>query len=67
MLPILNKPLLEYAIENMRTMGVKNIYIIVGHKKEIIKEYFENGEDFDLHFTYIEQNITKELSPSNKF
>lgn len=55
MLPILNKPLLEYVIENMKSVGVEDIYIIVGPKREIIQEYFGNGEDFSLHITYIEQ------------
>lgn len=56
MLPILNKPLLEYAMENLKSMGVEDVYVIVGSKKEIIKEYFGNGEDFSLHITYLEQN-----------
>jgi UDP-N-acetylglucosamine diphosphorylase / glucose-1-phosphate thymidylyltransferase / UDP-N-acetylgalactosamine diphosphorylase / glucosamine-1-phosphate N-acetyltransferase / galactosamine-1-phosphate N-acetyltransferase len=56
LLPILNKPILEYVIENMQRMGVEDVYMIVGFKKEIIQEYFGNGEDFSLHITYIEQN-----------
>ncbi len=56
LLPILNKPILEYVIENMRRMGVEDVYMIVGFKKEIIQEYFGNGEDFGLHITYIDQN-----------
>ena len=38
MLPILNKPILAYVIENMKSMGVEDIYVIIGHKKEIIQE-----------------------------
>jgi len=56
MLPILNKPLLEYVMDNLKSMGVEDVYVIVGSKKEIIQEYFGNGEDFGLHITYIEQN-----------
>ncbi len=55
MLPILNKPLLQYSLENMKRLGVKDVFLIVGHKKEIIQEYFGNGEDFGLHITYIDQ------------
>jgi dTDP-glucose pyrophosphorylase len=55
MLPILNKPLLEYALENMKSIGVQDVYIIVGSKKEIIQEYFGNGSDFGLRISYIEQ------------
>jgi dTDP-glucose pyrophosphorylase len=40
----------------MKSVGVKEVYIIVGMKKEIIEEYFGNGEDFGLHICYIEQS-----------
>jgi UDP-N-acetylglucosamine diphosphorylase / glucose-1-phosphate thymidylyltransferase / UDP-N-acetylgalactosamine diphosphorylase / glucosamine-1-phosphate N-acetyltransferase / galactosamine-1-phosphate N-acetyltransferase len=56
MLPILSKPLLEYVLENMKSMGVEDVFMIVGAKKELIQEYFGNGADFDLRITYIEQN-----------
>lgn len=62
MLPILNKPLLQYAIENLKSMGVEDVYIIVGSKKEIIQEYFGNGEDFGLDITYIEQKPLKGIA-----
>jgi dTDP-glucose pyrophosphorylase len=56
MLPILSKPLLEYVLDNMKSMGVEDVFMIVGAKKELIQEYFGNGTDFDLKITYIEQN-----------
>ena len=56
MLPILSKPLLEYVLENMKSMGVEDVFMIVGAKKELIQEYFGNGADFDLKITYIDQN-----------
>ncbi len=55
MLPILNKPLLQYALENMMSIGVSEVFIIVGSKKEIIREYFGNGADFGITITYLEQ------------
>ena len=56
MLPILSKPLLEYVLGNMKSMGVEDVFMIVGAKKELIQEYFGNGADFDLKITYVEQN-----------
>ncbi len=35
MLPVLNKPILEYVVEKMRDVGIETIYIIVGPKKEL--------------------------------
>jgi dTDP-glucose pyrophosphorylase len=55
LLPILNKPILEYVIENMKQMGVEDIYMIVGFKKEIIQEYFKDGADFGINIKYILQ------------
>ena len=36
------KPLLQYVVETVQKIGVLDIYIVVGHKKELITEYF-NG------------------------
>lgn len=62
MLPILNKPILEYVMENMKSMGIEDVYVINGHKKEIIQEYFGNGEGFGLNIFYIEQKIPRGIA-----
>lgn len=62
MLPILNKPILEYVIDNMKSIGIEEVYIIVGPKKKIIQDYFADGKDFDLHITYIEQRPSKGIA-----
>ncbi len=56
LLPILNKPILEYVIENMKKMGVEDVYMIVGFKKDLIQEYFEDGSDFGINIKYILQS-----------
>lgn len=55
MLPILNKPILEYSIENMKNIGIKMIYIIVGQNGNFIRDYFRDGSDFGVEIKYIEQ------------
>ncbi|MGD0644138.1 MAG: nucleotidyltransferase family protein [Candidatus Bathyarchaeia archaeon] len=55
LLPILNKPILGYVIDNMKQIGVEELYMIVGFKKELIQEYFEDGKDFGLKINYIVQ------------
>lgn len=55
MLPILNKPILEYIVNEMKDIGIETIYMIVGHKKDIIQKYFEEGKDFGVNIKYIEQ------------
>ena len=55
LLPVLNKPILGYVIENMKQIGVEEVYMIVGFKKELIQEYFEDGSDFGISIKYILQ------------
>lgn len=62
MLPILNRPILEYVIRNMKTLGVKTVYMIVGYKGGIIREYFGSGADWDIEIEYLEQNNPKGIA-----
>lgn len=55
MLPIANKPLLQYSIEQLANAGIKEIGLVVGYKKEQIMDYFGDGSKFGLKITYIEQ------------
>lgn len=55
LLPILNKPILEYVIDNMKRIGVEDVYMIVGFKKELIQEYFGDGKDFGVRIEYVLQ------------
>ncbi|MFW9972297.1 MAG: NDP-sugar synthase, partial [Candidatus Odinarchaeota archaeon] len=45
MLPIHNKPLLEYILNGLIRAGFKDFILVVGYKKEQIISYFKNGED----------------------
>lgn len=45
MFPIIDKPTLEYIIEEARSAGFTEIYVIINPYKEIIKKHFE-----DVHF-----------------
>jgi dTDP-glucose pyrophosphorylase len=62
MLPLLNKPILEYIIENMKNAGIEVIYLIVGHKKEVIQEYFQYGKDWNVDIYYVEQKELKGIA-----
>ena len=45
MIPLVGKPLLEHTILGLKNAGIDEILLIVGYKKEVIKEYFGNGID----------------------
>ena len=56
MITILNKPILEYEIEVLKNQGIKDIILVVGYLKEVITDYFKNGEKFGVNISYIEEN-----------
>jgi len=55
MIPIHNKPLLEYIINGLIYAGFKNLIIVVGYQKEQIINYFKNGAKWGVKIEYIEQ------------
>ncbi|MCX6662672.1 MAG: sugar phosphate nucleotidyltransferase [Euryarchaeota archaeon] len=54
MLPIANKPLLEYVFDATRKSGIDEIVVVVGYKKEVIMEYFKDYKDVKI--TYVIQD-----------
>ncbi|MFZ3382742.1 MAG: bifunctional sugar-1-phosphate nucleotidylyltransferase/acetyltransferase, partial [Candidatus Methanoperedens sp.] len=55
MLPVANRPILEYIIRALSQNDLKEIILVVGYKKERIMDYFRNGKDFGVNISYIEQ------------
>jgi UDP-N-acetylglucosamine diphosphorylase/glucosamine-1-phosphate N-acetyltransferase len=54
MLPVANKPLLEYVFDAVRKSGIEEIIVVVGYKKEVIMEYFKNYKNVKI--TYVTQD-----------
>lgn len=55
MLPIANKPMIEYVVRALHESGNSDIVMVVGFEKERIMNYFGNGKDFGVHIEYVEQ------------
>jgi len=55
LVPIANKPILFYAIENLVECGVRDIGIVVGDTKEQVMAAVGDGARFGVSVTYIEQ------------
>ncbi|MBN1860292.1 MAG: NTP transferase domain-containing protein, partial [Candidatus Thermoplasmatota archaeon] len=53
MLPVANKPLLEYVFDATKKSGITEIIVVVGYKKEVIMEYFKDYKNVKI--TYIIQ------------
>src|SRR5659263_333985 len=56
MLPVANKPILEYVIRALSKNDIKEIIIVVGYKKERIMDHFGNGNNFGVNISYIDQD-----------
>lgn len=57
MIPILGKPLLQWQIEKCKENGISDVILVIGHLGEKIKDYFQDGAEFDVHITYIEEEV----------
>ena len=55
LLPVCNKPIIQYQLEDMREIGVQEVIIVVGHLKEEIISYFGDGSPLGLRIRYVEQ------------
>ena len=47
MLPILNKPLLQYGVEEALAAGIQNMAIITGRGKRAIEDHFDNAFELE--------------------
>ncbi|WP_367277857.1 HAD-IIIA family hydrolase [Clostridium sp.] len=56
MILLKGKPVLEYQIENLKSYGIINIILVIGHLGFKIKEYFGDGIDFGVNIEYFEEN-----------
>lgn len=55
LLPVCNKPIIQYQLQDMARIGVEDVIIVVGHLKEEIISYFGNGSFLGLRIRYVEQ------------
>ena len=55
MIPVLNKPVLEYQIENLKLCGITDIILVTGYLKESIIEYFGDGRKHGVNISYFNE------------
>ena len=54
MIPVANRPMMEYVIYLLRKHKFKDITALLYHQPEVIKSYFGNGSKFGVDISYIE-------------
>jgi len=62
LIPIANKPVLEYVLENIRDIGVTDIGLIVGDGADDIAEVVGDGARLGVELTYIHQDEPRGLA-----
>ena len=55
LVPIANKPVLFYGLGDMREAGIEEVGIIVGETRKDIERAVEDGSQWGLKVTYIDQ------------
>src|SRR2546428_783593 len=63
MIPVGNRPLLEYVVQALAENGVRDLIFVVGYRRERIQSHFQDGKAFGAHITYVTQ--TKQLATAH--
>ena len=64
MLPIVNRPAIDYCIEDLRANGIKDVLIVIGRGKECLENYFDRN--IELEHKLLSHNKTQELADITK-
>jgi NDP-sugar pyrophosphorylase family protein len=56
MLEVQGKTLVEHLFDLFKKYGIRDIILSVGHMKEKIMDYYEDGSKFGVNIEYVEEN-----------
>lgn len=62
LLPLANRPTLEYAFDQLKEIGVTDICLVVGENEPKMREALGDGSKFGVKLTYVVQNDPKGLA-----
>jgi len=55
MLQIAGKPILEWNVLNAIMAGIKEFVFVIGYKSEMVRDYFGDGEKWNISIEYVNQ------------
>lgn len=64
LLPIFNKPVMQYQLEVMRDAGIRDIVIVIGSLGSQIEDFFGNGSRLGVRLSYIVDNKAQGIAGS---
>lgn len=53
--PICNKPLLAYHLEHLKSLGIRDVLVVIGHLGSRIVDTLGDGSAYGLRISYVEQ------------
>lgn len=53
MIPVMNKPMMEYIIDSLKDAGITEIVVLLYFKPEVIKSYFGDGKEKGITIHYV--------------
>lgn len=56
LLKVGDKPIIEYNIDRLKSVGIKNIHLSVNYLANQLIEYFGNGNERDLNIKYVKED-----------
>src|SRR6185503_14956546 len=57
-LPIMGKPLLQHQVEMLKSIGIRDIFVVIGYLGYEVVRTMGNGEEFGVNLEYVEQTET---------
>ena len=55
MVEVRGRPILRYIVEGLRDAGIRKILVVVGYRKEVVHDYFQDGSTLGVEISYAEQ------------
>jgi dTDP-glucose pyrophosphorylase len=57
-LPIMGKPLLQHQVEMLKSIGIRDIFVVIGYLGYEVVRTMGNGDEFGVNLEYVEQTET---------
>ncbi len=55
LLPVAGMPILGWALNSLRDVGIRDVCLVVGYQAEAIRQYVGAGDEWGMDVTYVEQ------------
>lgn len=62
LLPIVNKPTLAYAFDQLKGCGISEVCVVVGDNEKVMRESLGDGSAFGLKLSFVRQDDPKGLA-----